>query len=255
VDWTAYFRQNRANRLSIPWERKVVVEPHLHKHLARSLQRFQMGERGDGSHLKKVAATTGDRAYMEAVALFIEEEQEHAALMARVLASMGVSLLQRHWSDGAFRMLCLASGLRAELMVLLAAEIIAKRYFRLLYESTADPVLRAVCAQIRHDEDAHIAFHADTLRAAFAGMPYYTQRMVCSSWRQFFKGVCMVVLYDHRKLLRAAGVRPGVFLRDCMDIFEVVAQQVFTPSFTLETATPVWSSEYESCWNSSRRSG
>lgn len=232
MDWTAYFRQNRANRLSIPWEHKVVVEPHLHKHIARSLQRFQMGERGDGAHLKKVAATTGNRAYMEAVALFIEEEQEHAELMARVLASMGVPLLQRHWSDGAFRMLCLASGLRAELMVLLAAEIIAKRYFRLLYESTADPVLRAVCAQIRHDEDAHIAFHADNLRTAFAGIPDYIRHLVWFSWRLFFKGVCLVVLYDHRKLLRAAGVRPGVFLRDCTDIFEAVARQVITKGTT-----------------------
>lgn len=233
MDWVAYFRQNRANRMVIPWEHGVGIEPELHALLVPSLQRFQMGERGDGSHLKKVVATTGDRAYMEAIALFVEEEQEHAALAARVLHGLGAPLLERHWSDGCFRLLCLMSGLRTELIVLLAAEIIAKRYFRAVYEGTGDSVVRAVCAQIRRDEEAHIAFHADRLRVAFATMPGMARQLVRAIWRFFFSVVCVVVLYDHHRALGALGVSPRMFLHDCRGIFDGVVMRVFSSGYSL----------------------
>src|SRR5207244_3249905 len=109
-----------------------------------------------------------DRAYIAAIDLFVEEEQEHASLTGRVLRGLGAPLLERHWSDKAFRLLCFMSDLRMELMVILVAEVIAKRYFEILHDATNDPVLRATCAQIGHDEEGHIAFHCDSLRPAFS---------------------------------------------------------------------------------------
>jgi hypothetical protein len=229
TDWPAYFLYNRVNRLPIPWEIATDIEPGSRRHLVRSLQRFQMGERGDGSHLKRVAATTGDPRYMAAIELFVEEEQEHAALMAQALHRLGAPVLDRHWSDRCFRLLCLLSGLRTELMVLLVAEIIAKRYFRLLYEATDDPVLRAVCAQIRQDEEAHIRFHAETLRSLLTSLPQPFWPPARVAWRLFFTAVCLVVVYDHRKLLLAAGSSPHAFWGNCLRIFERVAEEVFVP--------------------------
>src|SRR5215207_8088625 len=109
MNWVAYFTYNRSHRMHIPWELGIRAEPWLHAPLARSLQRFQMGERGDGAHLKRVAAATRDQDYVTAVGLFIEEEQEHADLMARVLGGMGAPLLERHWSDNCFRLICVLS--------------------------------------------------------------------------------------------------------------------------------------------------
>src|SRR5436853_6547379 len=82
MEWTAYFERNRASRLTIPWEREILVEPHLRAPLIRSLQRFQVGEQGDGLHLRAAAAATGDADYAYAIALFVAEEQEHARLLA-----------------------------------------------------------------------------------------------------------------------------------------------------------------------------
>src|SRR5438876_4648551 len=168
MDWLAYFRHNRANRMAIPWERGIAVVPRLRGPLIHSLQRFQVGEQGDGIHLKRSAAATGDLAYAETISLFIEEEQEHARLLGQLLRGMGAPLLGWHWSDVVFVCVRRLSGLRLELMVLLAAELISKRYYRALYEGTEDPVLRAAFAQILHDEVGHVDFHCEYLHRAFA---------------------------------------------------------------------------------------
>ena len=235
MDWVQYFTHNRKHRMHIPWERGVAVEPRLRAPLVRSLQRFQIGERGDGAHLKRVGASTGNGAYTRAVELFIQEEQEHAELTSRLLRGLGAPLLRRHWSDNCFRVICLLSNLRVELTVLLVAEIVAKRYFRVLYDSIEDPVLRATCAQILHDEEAHIAFHADTLRPTLSRLPGPARYAVCATWRLFFGAVCLVVMYDHRGLLRACGIPLRVFQRDCLRIFDSVTRYVFNTEETAKT--------------------
>jgi hypothetical protein len=236
MDWVLYFSHNAAHRLPIPWEQGVQVEPALRAPLLRSLQRFQLGESGDGAHLKRVAAATGDRAYMVAVDLFVREEQEHAALMARVLAGLQAPLLDRHWSDGWFRLFCRMSGLHLELLVLLVAELIAKRYFRVVREGSRDPVLRAVCAQILHDEEAHIAFHCDMLQPVVATWPAGVRWAVRAGWQLFFRGVTLVILVDHRQLLRAARISPAAFWRDGGRLFDAAAARIFTPGLTVADA-------------------
>jgi hypothetical protein len=232
VNWAAYFQQNRITHTEIPWDRGIKVPPQLRLPLIRSLQRFQMGERGEGEHLKKVSSDSGDPRYVAAIALFVEEEQRHAALMAGVLRSLGAPLIRDHWTNKCFRLICSMSGLYVELPVLLVAEIIAKRYFRLLHESMTDPVLRAVCAQIRHDEEGHIAFHTDTLRPKFSILPIFLRYLLRIAWRLFFAAVCMIVAYDHRRLLRAAGVSPTEFFRSCLCLFDATSRIVFTPGYT-----------------------
>ena len=59
MDWLAYFERNRASRMEIPWERGIAVEPDLRVPLIHSLRRFQVGEQGDGNHLKRGAAAKG----------------------------------------------------------------------------------------------------------------------------------------------------------------------------------------------------
>ncbi len=56
-------------------------------------------------------------------------------------------------------------------------------------------------------------------------------------WRFFFSVVCVVVLYDHHKLLRAVGVSPRMFLHDCRGIFDGVAMRVFSSGFGLGRVT------------------
>ena len=85
--WLNYFEHNRRHRNDIPWERTIQVPPQLLPPLINSLQKFQVGESGEGRHLRKQAATTLDSTYQAAIDLFIKEEQEHARRVQTVFAS------------------------------------------------------------------------------------------------------------------------------------------------------------------------
>lgn len=233
MNWLGYFEQNRDHRLKIPWERSIDVDGPLRRPLIRSLQRFQVGESGEGGHLRRRAATTGDPVYQASIDLFIKEEQEHARLMAQVLQRLHAPLLHRHWTDSWFVALRHAFGLHGTLLVLLLPEMIAKRYFRALKEGTSNPVLSAVFQQIYLDEEGHLAFHADFLNHACSGLPFARRLLVQVAWRLVFRIVCAVVILDHGDLLRAVGVSPRTFWRDCGQIFDEVAAVIFSPASVL----------------------
>lgn len=231
--WLNYFEWNRDHRAQVPWEKGIDLEPNLRLPLIRSLQKFQLGESGEGRRLRRHAAATGDSAYAAAIELFIKEEQEHARLMAMILNQLQAPLLRSDWTDHCFIFLRRMFGLHQELMVLLLPEMIAKRYFRALHEGTRDPVLRAVFAQIGHDEEGHLGFHVEYLRRAFESMSFTRRIVVQVIWRILFRASCVVVMLDHGPVLRAVNLAPRVFWRDCGRIFDEVAAGIFSPATVL----------------------
>jgi hypothetical protein len=231
--WLNYFEWNRANRPPVPWENGIHVEPHLRAPLIRSLQKFQLGESGEGRKLKSHAQKTGAATYAAAIELFIKEEQEHSRLMGKFLQELDAPLIKSDWTDGCFVFMRQLFGLHQELMVLLLPEMIAKRYFHALHDGTNDPVLRAVFAQIAQDEDGHLAFHIEYLRRAFEKMSFTKRIFALVVWRIIFRVTCVVVMLDHRKVLRAAGMKPRRFWNDCGQIFDEVAAGIFSPAHLL----------------------
>ena len=227
TDWLAYFTLNRARGTAIPWERGVAVEPGLRDPLVRSLQRFQVGESGDGRHLRQAAQRTRDAAYAAALDLFIAEEHKHAGILARLLRGMGAGLLQRHWSDNCFIRVRHLGGLYGELLVLLVAEIIGERVYRLVCAHGRDVVLRGAMAEMLEDEAGHLAFHCDTLRDGLGALPTAARAVVHAGWRLFFQAVCGVVILDHWPLLDAVGVTPAAFWRDCTARADDAAARIF----------------------------
>lgn len=236
--WLDYFERNRASRRFIAWERGIRVEPGLRRPLIRSLQKFQLGESGDGRRLRRLARMTGDAAYINAIELFVKEEQEHARLMGQILGVLGAPLRKSDWTNRCFILLRHLFGLRAELMVLLLPEMIAKKYFRSLHEGIRDEVLRAVFSQIAQDEEGHVAFHIEYLRRALEPLSF-TERIIAQIiWRIAFRAACAVVLLDHHRVLQAVGVTSGEFWRDTGRIFDEVAAGVFSPARVLVPFTP-----------------
>src|SRR5438477_5183141 len=233
MNWLRYFEHNRDHRMRIPWEHGINIELELRRPLVGSLQRFQVGESGEGGHLRKRAATTGDSDYQAMIDLFIKEEQEHARLMAGVLREFDSPLLEKHWSDSCFVILRHLFGLHRTLLVLLMPEMIAKRYFLALWQGVRDPVLKAVFEQICRDEEGHLAFHAEYLNRACSGLSFRRRVFMQIAWRLAFRLVCAVVLLDHGKLLEAVGVSRSVFWGDCGLIFDEVAAIIFSPAHLL----------------------
>jgi rubrerythrin len=226
-EWIRYFQENREHRLEIPPGQIFCPEAPLRAPLIRSLRRFQLGESGEGRHWRQHAALTGDCAYQQCVDLFIKEEQDHARMMARILRGLGAPLLPRHWSNSCFVLLRRMFGLEEELLTLLVPEMMAQRFFGALHDGTRDEGLRAVFAQIIHDENGHVAFHTDVLRRRLARLPLARRALLRAGWRVIFRAAGVAVMLDHRAVLRAVGIAPAAFWWDCGLIFDEVAASLF----------------------------
>ncbi|MCY0934030.1 ferritin-like domain-containing protein [Streptomyces sp. H34-S4] len=149
--------------------------------------RFQVGEDGDGSALIGKADRAGDAAYARAVRLFVAEEQNHARMLALLLAAGGSRTLTGHWSDAAFVRLRRLLGLRVELLVLMVA-----------------------------DEERHVPFHCVRLREALAPLPAPARRATTLAWQALLAGAAAVVAADHGPALRSLGLPRRTFVSETL---------------------------------------
>lgn len=215
VEWVRAFRVARRRRADAgdpPWEKGASLDPAVWA----SVQRFQVGEDGDGAHLIGKAEAAGDGDYAKAVRLFVAEEQNHARLLAWLLASGDQSTLAGHWSDRVFVWLRRLLDLRTELLVLMLAEVVALRYYRALRDGSGDALTSEVAARILADEQRHVPFHCERLHASLKELPRLLRRPVLTGWRLLLLGACLVVVADHGSALRRLGVRRLRFVSDVM---------------------------------------
>jgi hypothetical protein len=172
--------------------------------LGRSLAVFQIGESGDGSRLLAAAARQPEE-FQSALRLFVEEEQEHARLLAVLLNALDQPLRQSHWTDTVFVNARRMMSLRTELLVLLAAEIIGDAYYRTVSGNVPDTAVADVLHRIADDEALHLAFHIDSLRRLCADWSRSTNLLVRCVWTLLLTCTSMVVALGHRRVLRLAG--------------------------------------------------
>ncbi|MFE1877034.1 ferritin-like domain-containing protein [Streptomyces sp. NPDC059496] len=213
AEWTRHFESERDRRAAGPaprWESGASLSPAVRA----SIQRFQAGEDGDSSALFAKADAAGDPAYSAAVRLFVAEEQNHARLLALLLKAGGATTQAGHWSDTAFARLRRLPGLRTELLLLMVAEVVALRYYRALRDGTDDPLTSEVAGRILADEERHVPFHCERLRASVAELPRAARRPVLAGWRVMLLGAGLVVAADHGRALRSLGVGRGRFVAE-----------------------------------------
>jgi hypothetical protein len=168
-EWRDYFWRNQRGRFMIPWEGPTGLPVAGRAAILRSLACFQLGESSDGRHPRRLAWRTGDALYAEAIELFIAEEQEHARSLGKILDRFEASRLHRHWSHWLFRHCPHMLGFRAEIVVLLMAEIAGMKYYGVVREGIEDAAVRRVCDQFLHDEEFHVRFHCEYSHRWLAG--------------------------------------------------------------------------------------
>ncbi|MEU0068519.1 ferritin-like domain-containing protein [Streptomyces sp. NPDC006332] len=226
--WTRRFEDERECRHALgdpDWGRGATLHPAVWA----GIQRFQVGEDGDGANLIGKADQAGDADYAQAVRLFIAEEQNHARLLARLLAAGGVPTLTHHWSDVVFVRLRRLMGLRMELLVLMIAEVVALRYYRALRDGTDDALTTDVAGRILSDEQLHVPFHCERLHASLAELPRAMRRPVMALWRLLLLAACLVVAADHGPALRRLGIGRRRFVADVMTSSHAVVAVVLLP--------------------------
>jgi hypothetical protein len=213
--WVRHFERNAENHRALEAQLAgmpdCTLDAPTRKRFAHSLQRFELGESGDGEHLLAKAASAGDPTYERALALLVAEEQRHSRLFGRALRHLGGTPLQRHWSDTAFSLLRRACGLRTELGLFLVAESVATGYFATLAVAGPDPVVRAVARRVEQDERDHLRFQVDGLARACAGRGRLVRGAARFALLTVGAGAAVVLALDHRGALRACGRRPSEF--------------------------------------------
>ncbi len=223
--WLNYFQENKRLRadIRIPVELKIVESKRAP--LMRSLQRFQIGETGDGRHLRKYADRRNDPIYSECVDLFIKEEQRHATMLAQVILAMNGTLLSWHWSDVVFILLRRVLGLKTELLILLIAEVVGKCFYKCVADDIEDPDVKDLFSLIVLDEIAHLDFHATFLSEQLANYHWLLKCTVYYSWCVIFYTACFVFVIDHRAALNALNVPTVEFINKCSMVFHRAAAQ------------------------------
>src|ERR1700754_4707921 len=184
--WVDHSEQNEAvhakPEVAIEFNGRSEIPDAARHPLVDSVRRFQLGESGDGEQLLRKAQRAGDPEYLRAAQLFVAEEQQHAALLLRLLGYLGGQPMRTHWSDAVFVRLRRLMGLRTELMVLTVAEVVALSYYGGLAASGPDSVVRAVAARIVADEHPHVRFQEDRLRAGFASSSRAVRALAFAFW-------------------------------------------------------------------------
>ena len=226
--WTRRFEDERGRRRALgdpDWGQGATLHPAVWA----GIQRFQVGEDGDGANLVRKADQAGDADYGQAVRLFVAEEQNHARLLARLLAAGGMPTLTGHWSDAVFVRLRRLVGLRSELLVLMIAEVVALRYYRALRDGTDDSLTADVAGRILSDEQRHVPFHCERLHASLSELPRATRRPAMALWRLLLLAVSLVVAADHGAALRQLGIGRVRFTADVMTSSRAVVSAVLAP--------------------------
>jgi hypothetical protein len=184
--------------------------------LAKSLSHFQLGESGGGRFLLRHARRKypNDPHYCEALAMFIEEEQEHARLLKKMVERYGGRLITRHWTHSLFRGVRQALQTGFAIQMLVTAELIGTAYYRVVEDRTADPVLRHLCEVVLRDEARHVAFHAERLAADQATWLPLERALWVTQFQMLFLAALRVAWLDHGPALRALGARSENFYRE-----------------------------------------
>ena len=217
--WESWFRSSLDNAPEIPWDCAVRLTEAERNAIRVSIREFQLGEQSEGRHLQQAARDyarrSGDEPYSRAVALFIREEQRHAAMLGRFMDLEGIAPIRRAWVDSVFRRLRRFAGLETSICVLLTAEIIAKIYYRALLAATASPALRAICRRILQDEMSHVEFQSERLAILRRGRARWRIAAVVSMQRLLFTGATVGVWVRHRPVLRRGGYSFAAYWLDC----------------------------------------
>ena len=163
-----------------------------------------------GLHLlaaaKKYAAATGDDCYVEAVQLFIREEQKHGNNLGRYLDLIGEKRIARDWGDTLFRKIrYYNTSMELWTIAVITVESTAQIFYQCLKDATGCVLLKQVCTDILIDEAAHIRFQVQRLRIIFSAKPVMQKIISYQFYRLFYFSTILVVWMAHRKAFKAGG--------------------------------------------------
>jgi hypothetical protein len=194
--------------------------------IAGSIATFQLGEQSEGRTLLRFAERFAKRRNLPALpavtALFIKEEQHHAAQLREFMSANGIPLKKKSWTDSVFRVLRKLAGFEAAVSVLVTAEMIGFVYYRALARATESRCLKAICRGMCADEFVHLRYETQLLLTLRGERGSLMRRLVERAHRVLLTCSALIVYFDHRRVLEQVGYEPHSFVRDCRAVYRMV---------------------------------
>lgn len=215
--------KERRARPSIP-ARIDGVPDALRGPLVCLLQRFQLGEAGEGRVAGEARATTDpafDDALREATTLYVREEGRHAAILAQVLAALGASTVKRATAEVLFRRGRRLLGLRTKMLVIACAEVVGVAIYMRLRDGVPSPAIARAAEDILSDELTHLDFQSllfARIIADHGALAPLAAPAIAAAFAAVLTAATLLVAGQHRIALRRLGTTPSAFALHCMRI-------------------------------------
>jgi hypothetical protein len=243
-----YWKEHFSNNLKIErvdWSLDPEITDQQKRSILRSLQAWQLGETSDGSHLiaasKKYAAATNDPEFLEAVKLFIKEEQKHGGNLGKYLDRIKEPHIKENWGDSLFRKIRYYNA-NMELWTLsvLVVESAAQIFYQSVKDATQCKLLKQICSDILIDEAFHINFQFERMMLLVRGKSETTKLLHYFLYRIFFLSTITVIYLAHRNAFRAGGNNFNRYYRKMNLKFNKTIKRVFRPKTSVFQSKLKW---------------
>jgi len=215
--WKQHFQHNLTiQRVDHDVEPRLTTKERVN--ILYSLKAWQLGETSDGQHLlaaaRRYAARIDDPDYVEAVKLFIKEEQKHGRNLGAYIDRIEEQRVQKDWGDTLFRKVrYLNTSMELWTIAVIIVESAAQVFYQALHDATECPLLRSICNDILIDEAHHIKFQNERLWVIFQGKGFYNKALSLLLYSFLFFGTIHAIWFGHRRALKAGGVGHAEFMR------------------------------------------
>jgi hypothetical protein len=207
--WIRHFRSNALEQ-RVNWDIVPTITPGEIVTVLPSLQAWQLGETSEGKHLitasEKYAAKINDLKYVDAVGLFIKEEQKHGNNLGRYLDSIGQPRIKQDWGDTLFRKVrYFNTNMELWTLAVIVVESTAQIFYQALKDATGCALLKDICTDILIDEAYHITFQTERLAIIYDGKNSFSKAWRKIAYPYFFFATSSLVWFAHRRLFKAGG--------------------------------------------------
>ena len=207
--WIAHFMAN-AREQRINWNLPPAITKTEKQQVIHSLQAWQLGETSDGSQLLcaavEYARSVGEPAYIDAIALFIKEEQKHGENLGRYLDATGEKRVSKNWGDTLFRKIRhLNTSMEMWTLAVITVESAAQVYYQALHDATKCTLLKEICHDILLDEAYHISFQTERMKMMYDAKSKAWKWLMNNLYLFFYFSTALVIWMAHKKVFAAGG--------------------------------------------------
>lgn len=207
--WIKHFEVN-ARQKRVNWNVLPAITKDELNVILPSLQAWQLGETSEGKHLiaasEKYASKISDPVYVDAVKLFIKEEQKHGHNLGCYLDSIGQPRIKYNWGDTLFRKVrYFNTSMELWTLAVIVVESTAQIFYQALKDATKCELLKSICTDILIDEAYHIAFQTDRLAIIYGAKNNFSRAWRKIFYKYFFYFTSSLVWLAHKKIFKAGG--------------------------------------------------